>query len=272
MTEHDTPHEGTDIGERLHLLADRMEPVVTLAGPDAARRRGERRRARRRAGTAAASVAVLAAVTAGVWQSGLLGKAEEPAEPAPPAARDVRVPSPRPTGLPWDERFAWRQAEPDAALDQVLAEWRDSCGWGGGPTETGQGSVWYYEGGGGALATWETIAFESSVAAKNAAEVLLDRGMCDYGARAGEPGTGFGVADTGTKPGTPGSARLYTALDGNRLGVLRIMVGEPETGGWGGDPYPYVPTPDEGVDGCLAGLLDEEREKTACWAEPGPLP
>ncbi|MEV1009963.1 hypothetical protein [Streptomyces sp. NPDC049881] len=268
MTEHDTPHEGTDIGERLHLLADRMEPVVTLAGPDAARRRGERRRARRRAGTAAASVAVLAAVTAGVWQYALLDKPQEPAPPVPPAAPDLRVPSPPPMELPWDERFAWREAKPDASRDELLAKWHDRCGWTAGPTDTWQRSARFYEGADGALATWETLVFESSVQAKNAGEVVLEQGVCEYGARAGNSYGGFGMADTGTEPGTPGSARVYAVVDGNRLGVLRILVGEPGIADPDPATYPYVPSPDHSTLDCMADLLDEKGGSTACWAEP----
>lgn len=81
-----------ELDGRLRDLARDAEPLVVLAGPQAARTRGERRRARRRA--AAASVAAALALTVGGWQllprlSGTGSRA------APPAGSATSVPGPR---------------------------------------------------------------------------------------------------------------------------------------------------------------------------------
>ncbi|MEE4540715.1 hypothetical protein V2S66_01880 [Streptomyces sp. V4-01] len=67
MADRSAPGEPSrPLDEQLTDLARATEPLVVLAGPDAARRRGERRRARRRA-VAAGAVAVLALGVCG-WQ------------------------------------------------------------------------------------------------------------------------------------------------------------------------------------------------------------
>ncbi|HEY3483657.1 MAG TPA: hypothetical protein VGL02_32745, partial [Streptomyces sp.] len=68
------------VDERLRGLARDTESLVVLAGPAAARRRGERRSARHR--TAALSAAVALALAVGSWQ--LLPRlgADPPAAPA----------------------------------------------------------------------------------------------------------------------------------------------------------------------------------------------
>ncbi|WP_052848060.1 hypothetical protein [Streptomyces avicenniae] len=268
MTDHDSPDEGADLGARLRQLARDVEPAVLLPGADAARRRGERRRARRRAGTAAGSFVLAAALAAGTWQFGPWRPGA--GEPVPPAAEDVHVPSPPPpAGLPWDDRFGWRQTAPGEEDPEVVTGWRDKCAWPIGRPQA-SGETRFYEGRDGAVALWETYVYESSLDAEEAAEKVLDEGRCAYGARTtGDQEYGPGIADTGAEPGEPGSARVYTLLDGNRLGVLRIMVGTPEQAATPKEfSYPYVPSPDDGSADCLSEMMGDWATTGSCGHVP----
>lgn len=86
-----------ELDDRLRDLARDAEPLVVLAGPQAARIRGERRRARRRA--AAASVAAALALTVGGWQ--LLPRLDGTGtRAATPAGTATSVPDPPAGTLP----------------------------------------------------------------------------------------------------------------------------------------------------------------------------
>ncbi|MFG1811288.1 hypothetical protein [Streptomyces sp. NPDC049040] len=85
-----------ELDDRLRDLASDAEPLVVLAGPQAARRHGERRRARRRAAAAGAAAAL--ALTVGGWQ--LLPRLQDgPDTAAAPAASATRATGQAPTAL-----------------------------------------------------------------------------------------------------------------------------------------------------------------------------
>lgn len=116
------------LGESLHHLAREAEPLVVLAGPQAARDRGERRRARRRA--TAAGVVTALALGVGTWQ--LLPRLDSDGggtHTAPPAASATPDPSATapttrrdeiaagllaPTSLPYAKKWQWAES-PEAA-------------------------------------------------------------------------------------------------------------------------------------------------------------
>lgn len=94
-----------ELDDRLHDLAHDAEQLVVLAGPQAARTRGERRRARRRAAAAGTAAALALGVTG--WQ--LLPRLEhaDGTRTAPPAASGSRTPDPT-AGDGLTERLAGR--------------------------------------------------------------------------------------------------------------------------------------------------------------------
>jgi hypothetical protein len=114
------------VDERLRGLARDTESLVVLAGPAAARRRGERRSARRR--NAALSAVVALALAVGSWQ--LLPRlgADPPADPAsrgvspavPPKSltaklTDELLPA---SALPMYPKWPW-QAVPDGSAEKI---------------------------------------------------------------------------------------------------------------------------------------------------------
>jgi hypothetical protein len=153
--------------DRLRELARDTEPLVALAGPEAARRRGERRTSRQRAG--AASLAAALALAIGCWQllphSGGSGRGSLPAAtgtaPAGPSAlRDALLPE---SALPGYPKYAWKPI-PDADG----AGFPDTCAVPSLHGLLGQASRTYYDAHDGLVARYRLYAFtdESTAAAQ----------------------------------------------------------------------------------------------------------
>ncbi|MFI1092956.1 hypothetical protein [Streptomyces sp. NPDC020917] len=126
-----TPAEPDPIDERLRQLARDTEPLVILAGPAAARGRGERRTARRR--TAAVGAVAALALGIGSWQllprlggdgSGALPAATVPAPTSgvAPAAR-LQAELLPPSALPMYPKLQW-EAVPDPL---AAAKYPETC-------------------------------------------------------------------------------------------------------------------------------------------------
>jgi hypothetical protein len=179
-----------ELDDRLHDLAHDAEQLVVLAGPQAARARGERRRARRRAAAAGTAAALALGVTG--WQ--LLPRLEhaDGTRAAPPAA------SARPTpdatagdglterlaarllpaaSLPFAPKWQWRTVEGAAA-----GKLPSSCGAVPAPTGTIAEAATHYEAPPlSATAYEQLLAYPDEHAAVVAADELRQR----FGAKCG---------------------------------------------------------------------------------------
>jgi hypothetical protein len=126
------PGDHARIDDRLRDLAHDTEPLVVLAGPAAARSRGERRRARRRAAAVGAAAALVLGV--GGWQ--LLPRLDATGtRTAPPAASAAPDPAPSasalgerlldgllpPSSLPYPVKWQWSVAG-DAEAKKITPE------------------------------------------------------------------------------------------------------------------------------------------------------
>ncbi|MFC0598526.1 hypothetical protein [Streptomyces palmae] len=119
-----------DLEERLHDLVRAAEPSIRLAGPEAARTRGQRRRVRRRASIAASAVFTATALTLGSWQ--LLPDHGPPrtlpaAPPtAPKTAHDIPASALLPaSAVPFERSARWKA---DGSTDTVTAPLLDLPG------------------------------------------------------------------------------------------------------------------------------------------------
>ncbi|WP_059011967.1 hypothetical protein [Streptomyces specialis] len=258
------------LDRRLKDLARDLEPVVVLAGPEAARRRGERRRAHRRAATAAVSPATAAALLAATWQ---LAPWREDDTAPPPAATGGPTETPTavvlpPAALPGYEDLRWTTASESGASPQTLEWWRTECEWEASPTGSAgaETTVRSYTGRDGAFAIFELLEFPDEKSAREIEERLRLEVLWGCGAvqwtdiapgaiahaLAGTEAS-LHVTDFGPIALAPERARVYLARDGNRLAVLRVLADLPPFPGFEGTASDAA-EPDPTAD-CLVGVV-----------------
>lgn len=183
MADHFDPFDGraddrTDhrLDDRLRELARDAEPLVVLAGAEAARARGERRRARRRAG-AVSLVAALALAGIGVWQFGPhVGGGQDRTLPAASPTGTTAAPDPTArldaellplSSLPAGHGGTWRVV---SAAD--AAKFPEACPVAPGDSALRAEASRTYLAGDGAVAYYHLFAFGSALAAKEAAATM----------------------------------------------------------------------------------------------------
>ncbi|WP_031518394.1 hypothetical protein [Streptomyces sp. NRRL F-5123] len=254
-----------ELDDRLHDLAHDAEQLVVLAGPQAARARGEKRRARRRA-TAAGTAAALALGITG-WQ--LLPRLEQAdgTHTAPPAASGTATPPPTLSGqaltdllterllpvssLPFGPKWQWTIEA--TAVENKLPT---ACGIATPGNATAESGRSYLSEGTKATAYERLSAFADEPAATAAAEELRSR----TGAKCG-----MDVIEVeGSVWGPPvahramGSSKKFSGVtvwiqqEGQYVAVL--VVDSPHSPlAWQPGDEPDGPRP----SGCMADSLDD---------------
>ncbi|MBY8881546.1 hypothetical protein [Actinacidiphila acidipaludis] len=174
------------VDERLRQLARETEPLVVLAGPAAARRRGEHRRARRRAG-AACLVAALA-LGVGSWQllprlgSGRTGTQPAATAPAPASSESLADRLQRellpPSALPLYPKRQW-EVVPE---QEATAKYPESCPVSRVPTYALAKAERVYRTSQGFVARYYLFAMPSAAAAATEASEFdaLIKGKCGW--------------------------------------------------------------------------------------------
>lgn len=272
------------IERRLREAASEVEAAATLAGPAAARQRGERRQSRRRAATGLAATVVLVAglLVGGAqvqqWRADDAGPAERPA-PTGPTEPSVTDPDPLPPeALPWAEQLEWQRLGEDAPAESVFTARLADAGLYCPETLPAEPAATLvsqdYRGSWGSFARYELWSFVSPRDARLAAAALVAEGECGATQHprarevAGKATEGTEVslripevagdagryrAEAGTGPFH--SARVYVAQHGHQVAVLRVLADPVAI--WPGDreaeeeALGYLAPAD-----CLVGLLE----------------
>jgi len=249
-----TPAEPDPIDERLRQLARDTEPLVILAGPAAARGRGERRTARRR--TAAVGVVAALALGVGSWQllprlggdgSGALPAAtvSVPASGEAPSARLEAELLP-PSALPMYPKLQW-EALPDAI---AAAKYPESCPVSGLHGEALAEAGRAYRAVDGTVAHYHLYAMPSDAAARQqmATLDLLIKAKCGW-SEGSDPGN---APDLGSRWTGSEYRGLHSTVMVERHGAYIAVLDLTSPDGKGTDSF-FTGAPWPGV--CINGSL-----------------